>query len=632
MAVVPTALVTVLCSALGCSSPPVIPTAAEAAPAAPDESATATSGAASTSPEAGANSQTQGTTPNATDARRSAAKGPPTTETLLKIVDLEWKLAGVLGLDIVEVYLAGEQGVSAETKARVLERIAALRERASKTLKTTWGAFRFGLYSIILPPNSHISNARWPIEDEAELARISAKPAPWFIDGHCAELISWVEVYDKYAQCLGKASSQFAKIAKGEAERQRRTSHNAVVLEYHLATGKGGYMYDTSLDTGGFRTKKFADTRVAQCTALELQATCFNKREETALSRGAVHANYIANARKVPLGRACAEGDGHACTELGGLVADLSPDRTAFLFRKACELGVVRACSYDLEYQWDDQRVLPSAHYAQVLPAYQKSCDAGDLTGCRQLGLTYQTIARCFHWLERGWLGDPARHASSIYSKLGACGETQFALGLQLAGGPTPEPECATPKDCPDDRYWPSHFSRICHAGECIRWGKPGRAERAIRLALYDTYAKACALDFELCTLQANAAENRGKFILDEKLRTLSPDAQLALDDKPLDPDCKRALCYPAKPTRRQRSNMKRWAKTYAKQCKRLEPYACKEHHFLMLEAKYAGTFNGNVAFGAWPKNSKHVSALWAACYAGQWSACHNLVRADYYD
>jgi hypothetical protein len=573
-----------------------------------------------------------------TTALAQAKGDPPTTETLMKILDTEWQLAGVVGLDFMEVYLAQEDGISAETTAPVRARIEALRDRASKTLKATWGSFPQTWFSL---PGG------WPIEDQAEIDRLSAANSG-YLEGECAKLVSRLEVYDALAGCSGAARS---KIAKDRENQRRKLQHNAVVLQYHLATGQGGYMYDTSFDSAAHRSQKFAKMRAMRCTALEVQATCFNKREETALDGAALKYNYIANGRKVPLGRACVTGDGDACARLGELLRALSPQRASVVFGKACELGVARVCKHYLEYDWNQSRVgndgvrLPRPdHYAKVLPLYEKSCDAGDLTACQQLRASYAQIGGCIYQAaKKAWGGADDAVALIANTRwhdrdgvpVGKVCDRGFAFALALAGAPgspgaagAPQPNrrgssCTRSKDCGDyDNY--GLYRDVCLWGECSPKRVPGRVERPIRLAEYDAAAKVCALDFKKCHDVRRLLTYRGRFILEEKLRTPSRDVLLELDKKPLDPDCKRAPCYPNEPTRAQRANMQKWAARFSRQCRFRDPDACTEYHLMMLQLIHAKDY------GSWDRDSKHVSGLRTACYAGRWWACRLLTTANW--
>ncbi len=140
---------------------------------------------------------------------------------------------------------------------------------------------------------------------------------------------------------------------------------------------------------------------------------------------------------------ACKQGHQVACTSLGlqlqdgrGVPRDLP--RAISLYEKACDAGagigcMNRAFMFEGGQGDDDDPVRAAAFFTRAEQALQKSCDAGDLQWCTNLGVLY----------EQGFVGgkpDPER-AAAVYKK--ACDRqigdwcTNLAL-LQLYGRLSP--------------------------------------------------------------------------------------------------------------------------------------------------------------------------------------------------
>ncbi len=60
---------------------------------------------------------------------------------------------------------------------------------------------------------------------------------------------------------------------------------------------------------------------------------------------------------------------------------------------------------------------------------------------------------------------------------------------------------------------------------------------------------------------------------------------------------------------------MKKWARSFAGPCKRLDPASCTKLHVLTLLYKQS----------YWYTDSKEVYGIYDSCYAGDWWGCYQL-------
>ena len=60
---------------------------------------------------------------------------------------------------------------------------------------------------------------------------------------------------------------------------------------------------------------------------------------------------------------------------------------------------------------------------------------------------------------------------------------------------------------------------------------------------------------------------------------------------------------------------MRKWAKSFAGPCRRLDPTACTKLHVLTLLYKESH----------WYTDSKEVYGIYDSCYAGDWWGCYQL-------
>jgi TPR repeat protein len=118
--------------------------------------------------------------------------------------------------------------------------------------------------------------------------------------------------------------------------------------------------------------------------------------------------------------QACDGGHMMACRNLGlmlrdgrGVPADLP--RAAKLLDQACKGKVPFACtnSGDLDAMLATKVGNPAAHWKSAIAHYKQACEAGDPTGCRQIGIAYvearglpRSTAAAAVWFERACVAD----------------------------------------------------------------------------------------------------------------------------------------------------------------------------------------------------------------------------------